>query len=122
MTSSPSTRSTATTPWSSSPSATSKRAPGSTTSPPGNFHANSAWLQCAVLAHNLIRWTAMLGGIRDESELTVARTMRTRLLSLPGRLVNRAGRPTLRLPERWPWADTFTTALHSLRWLQPVPI
>ena len=26
--------------------------------PSGNFHANSAWLQCAVLAHNLIRWTA----------------------------------------------------------------
>jgi Transposase DDE domain group 1 len=29
--------------------------------PSGNFHANSAWLQCAVLAHNLIRWTASLG-------------------------------------------------------------
>src|SRR5262249_7435606 len=25
--------------------------------PSGNFHANSAWLQCAVLTHNLIRWT-----------------------------------------------------------------
>ena len=32
--------------------------------PSGNFHANSAWLQCAVLAHNLIRWTAMLGDVR----------------------------------------------------------
>ena len=29
--------------------------------PSGNFHANSAWLQCAVLAHNLIRWTAIAG-------------------------------------------------------------
>ena len=29
--------------------------------PSGNFHANSAWLQCAVLAHNLIRWTATVG-------------------------------------------------------------
>ena len=28
--------------------------------PSGNFHANSAWLQCAVLAHNLIRWTTIL--------------------------------------------------------------
>ena len=26
--------------------------------PSGRFHANSAWLQCAVLAHNLTRWTA----------------------------------------------------------------
>ena len=90
--------------------------------PSGNFHANSAWLQCVVLAHNLIRWTAALGNVRVEGELTVARTMRTRLISLPGRLVNRAGRPTLRLPDRWPWADTFTTALHSIRLLRPIPI
>ena len=89
--------------------------------PSGNFHANSAWLQCAVLAHNLIRWTAILGEVRVEGELTVARTMRTRLISLPGRLVNRARRPTLRLPARWPWADTFTTALTALRLLRPVP-
>ena len=89
--------------------------------PSGNFHANSAWLQCAVLAHNLIRWTAILGDVRVDGELTVARTMRTRLIGLPGRLVNRAGRPTLRLPERWPWADTFTTALTALRLLRPVP-
>jgi len=29
--------------------------------PSGSFDANSAWLQCAVLAHNLIRWSATLG-------------------------------------------------------------
>ena len=67
-------------------------------------------------------WTATLGNVRVEGELTVARTIRTRLISLPGRLVNRAGRPTLRLPDRWPWADTFTTALHSLRLLRPIPL
>ena len=27
----------------------------------GNVHANSAWLRCAVLAHNMIRWTAIAG-------------------------------------------------------------
>ena len=89
--------------------------------PSGNFHANSAWLQTAVLAHNLIRWTAILGEIRVDDELTVARTVRTRLLSIPGRLVNRSGQPTLRLPSRWPWADTFTTALDALRLLRPAP-
>ena len=74
-----------------------------------------------MLAHNLIRWTATLGDVRVDDELTVARTIRTRLLALPGRLVNRAGRPTLRLPARWPWADTFTTALDALRLLRPAP-
>jgi hypothetical protein len=89
--------------------------------PSGNFSANSAWLQAAVLAHNLIRWTAHLGGVRVEGELTVARTIRTRLVAIPGRLVNRAGRTILRLPTRWPWADTFAAALDTLRLLRPAP-
>jgi hypothetical protein len=90
--------------------------------PSGNFHANSAWLQCAVLAHNLIRWTVQLGEIRSaDKELTVARTVRTRLVAIPGRLVNRSGRPTLRLPTSWPWATRFTTALNALRLLRPAP-
>jgi hypothetical protein len=89
--------------------------------PSGSFHANSAWLQCAVLAHNLIRWTAALGGTRSSDELVVAKTFRHRLLGVPGRLVNRSGRPTLRLPTRWPWADQFRTALDTLRALPPVP-
>ena len=89
--------------------------------PSGNFHANSAWLQCAVLAHNLIRWTTILGGVRVDDELTVARTVRSRLLAVPGRLVNRAGRQILRLPTHWPWATTFTAALDTLRLLRPAP-
>jgi len=89
--------------------------------PSGNFSANSAWLQCAVLAHNMIRWTTILGGIRGNDELTVARTIRTRLVAIPGRLVNRSGHPTLRLPTRWPWRNTFTLALQQLRGLAFAP-
>jgi hypothetical protein len=89
--------------------------------PSGNFHANSAWLQCAVLAHNLIRWTTTLGHPHVEDQLTVARTVRTRLVAIPGRLVNRSGRTTLRLPTLWPWATAFTTALDALRLLRPAP-
>ena len=87
--------------------------------PSGNFQANSAWLQCAVLAHNMIRWTAIAGKVRVDNQLVAARTLRTRLLAIPGRLVNRSGRPTLRMPTNWPWATSFTTALDSLRGLQP---
>ena len=87
--------------------------------PSGNFSANSAWLQCAALAHNLIRWTAMLGDVRVDDRLIVARTIRTRLLAIPGRVVNCAGTPTLRLPMSWPWATGFTHALATLRTLQP---
>jgi Transposase DDE domain group 1 len=83
--------------------------------PSGRFFANAAWLACAVLAHNLIRWTDQLGGTRHGDQLTVARTVRARLIALPGRLVNRSGRPTLRLPRDWPWAHAFTLALGRVR-------
>ena len=83
--------------------------------PSGQFFANAAWLACAVLAHNLWRWTAQLGDVHPDNRLTVARTIRTRLIALPGRVVNRSGRPTLRLPTRWPWAATFFIALEQLR-------
>jgi Transposase DDE domain group 1 len=83
--------------------------------PSGHFFANAAWLACGVLAHNLYRWTVAIGGVRPDGELTVARTVRTRLLALPARLVNHAGRWILRLPARWPWAQPFLAALTRLR-------
>jgi Transposase DDE domain group 1 len=86
--------------------------------PSGQFFANAAWLACAVLAHNLIRWTANLGDITPDDQLTVARTIRTRCIALPGRIVNHSGRHTLRLPARWPWADAF---LHALARLRAIP-
>ena len=89
--------------------------------PSGNFHANSAWLQCAVLAHDLIRWTATVGQPATDDRRTVAATMRARLIDMPGRLVNHSGTPTLRGPLNWPWRHWFSQRLTALRALQPVP-
>ncbi|MGH3479953.1 MAG: IS1380 family transposase [Nocardioidaceae bacterium] len=89
--------------------------------PSGNFSANGAWLQCAVLAHNLIRWTATVGQPTSTEQRTVARTVRTRLIDIPGRLVNRSGTPTLRGPLNWPWRHWFARRLTALRALQPAP-
>ena len=83
--------------------------------PSGRFFANAAWLGCAVLAHNLTRWAARLGDMHPTDQLTVARTVRTRVLAVPGRLVNRSGRLVLRMPLHWPWAPTFTRALDRIR-------
>jgi hypothetical protein len=90
--------------------------------PSGHFSANAAWLVCAALAHDLIRWSAMLGEITSKDHLTVARTVRTRFLSIPARLVSPGGRPTLRAPLEWPWAKAFERALELLRALPPVPV
>jgi hypothetical protein len=83
--------------------------------PSGHFSANGAWLACAVLAHNLIRWTSHLGDPTTRDQLTVAATVRTQLIAIPGRLVNRAGRITLRLPTNWPWQRRSTRILTRLR-------
>ena len=90
--------------------------------PSGNFNANAAWLVCAALAHNLIRWTAVLGEITPKDHLVVARTVRTRYLSVPARLVNISGTPTLRAPLEWPWAKKFERGLELLRALPPIPV
>jgi hypothetical protein len=63
--------------------------------PSGTFSANAAWLQCAVLVHNLLRWTQVLGGLRDHDDHcpTVDQTIRTGLVPLPHRRVIRSGTP-----------------------------
>ena len=99
-----STPSTVATPSSSSCIDDWKEGAGMEHCPSGDFSANAAWMCCAVLAHNLIRWSAKLGGLVEEDTLVVARTLRTRYFSVPARLVNRSGTPTLRGPTHWPWA------------------
>lgn len=89
--------------------------------PSGRFFANAAWLACAVLAHNIARWTAQLGGIRHDDELTIARTLRTQLIAVPARLVNHAGTPRWHCPLNRPRTTPFTRALTNLRTLRPVP-
>ena len=80
--------------------------------PSGKFGANGAWLAVQVIAHNLARWTARLG--LGEGIVTT-KTLRRRLFGLVGRLTRSARRVTLHLPERWPWAIGWTTALARLR-------
>jgi len=81
--------------------------------PSGVFNANAAWLVATTLSHNLIRWTAILG--LQSTTLTVAKTIRRRLLTIPGRLTRSARRLTLHLPTDWPWANDFQTALARIR-------
>lgn len=87
--------------------------------PSGIFNANAAWLLAATLAHNLIRWTQLLGA--PSSTRANAKTFRRRLLNIPGRLTRSARRWTLHLPSRWPWQHVFEDTLERLRAL-PAPM
>ncbi len=81
--------------------------------PSGQFNANSAWTVIACLAHNLARWTSLIG-LPGET-FRASRTLRRRLLQLPGRLTRSARTWTLHLPARWPWQGDFTRALARIR-------
>jgi hypothetical protein len=81
--------------------------------PSGKFTANAAWTVIACLAHNLLRWTTVIG--LPGSTVRAARTVRRRLLALPGRLTRSARRWTLHLPARWPWQHDFIRALARIR-------
>ncbi|MDP9344517.1 MAG: IS1380 family transposase [Actinomycetota bacterium] len=81
--------------------------------PSGHFHANAAWTVLAALTHNLLRWTELLG--LPGTVVRAARTLRRRLLTLPGRLTRHARGWTLHLPARWPWQGDYEAALARIR-------
>jgi hypothetical protein len=81
--------------------------------PSGQFTANAAWTVIAALAHNLLRWTTLIG--LPDTTVPTARTIRRRLLSIPGRITRTARKTTLRMPARWPWQTQFLAVLKRLR-------
>jgi hypothetical protein len=86
--------------------------------PSGMFAANSAWTAIACIAHNLTRWTTLIG--LPGQTIRAARTLRRRLLQIPGRLTRTARQWTLHLPARWPWQHDFIRALARIRALPDI--
>lgn len=78
--------------------------------PSGHFNANAAWTICAAITHNLLRAAGTLAS-RFHAKARGA-TLRRHLITVPARLAQPQGRPTLHLPEHWPWQDALTT-LHT---------
>jgi hypothetical protein len=81
--------------------------------PSGEFNANSAWTVLGALAHNLLRWTQLIG--LPASTVRAARTLRRRLIQVAGRLTRHGRSWTLHLPARWPWHGDYLAALARIR-------
>ena len=73
--------------------------------PSGHFWANSAWLVCATIAFNLTRAAGVLASSFHAKATTG--TIRTQLITVPGRLARSARRLTLHLPTGWPWQGAW---------------
>ncbi len=81
--------------------------------PSGEFNANGAWTVLGALAHNLLRWTQLIG--LPDSTIRAAKTLRRRLLQVAGRLTRHGRSWTLHLPARWPWHGDYLDALNRIR-------
>ena len=79
--------------------------------PSGRFGANSAWVLCAAIAHNLLRTAGVLAG--DRHTRARGSTLRRRIVNIPARLARPQHRPILHLPSHWPWSKAWLALWHN---------
>ena len=88
--------------------------------PSGRFGANSAWILCAAIAHNLLRAAGMLAG--DQHTRARGSTLRRRIVNVPARLARPQRRPILHLPTHWPWSKAWLALWHNtIGYSPPIP-
>ena len=85
--------------------------------PSGRFGANSAWVLCAAITHNLLRAAGTLAG--EQHAGARGATLRRQIVNVPARLARPQRRPVLHLPTHWPWADDGLQLWHNTFGLQP---
>jgi Transposase DDE domain group 1 len=73
--------------------------------PSGCFGANSAWVLCAAIAHNLLHAAGTLAG--GHHARARGATLRRRIIAVPARLARPARHAVLHLPAGWPWARAW---------------
>jgi hypothetical protein len=88
--------------------------------PSGSFGANSAWILCAAIAHNLLRAAATLSG--QAHAAARGATLRRKIVNIPARLARPQRRPILHLPSHWPWADTWLQLWRNIIGHHPPPL
>ena len=68
--------------------------------PSGRFGANSAWILCAAIAHNLLRAAGILAG--GAHGVARGSTLRRRIVNVPARLADHNGAPSCTCPSTGP--------------------
>ena len=77
------------------------------------FTANAAWLELALLGHDIMVWTQELT-LDGEHRRCEPKRLRYRILHVAGQLTRHARRGTLHLPADWPWAAVILRAFKRL--------
>ncbi len=79
--------------------------------PSGRIGANSAWILCAAIAHNLLRAAGVLAG--DQHTRARGSTLRRKIINVAARLSRPQRRPMLHLPTHWPWSQHWLALWHN---------
>ncbi len=98
------------------------------------FQPNAAWLELALIGHDLLCWTQRLvlapaaradegatGVLLGELARCEPTRLRYRLLHVAGRLTRHARRLRLHLPRGWPWGTALRLAFERLQALPAPP-
>ncbi len=89
------------------------KATGASYLPFHSFAANAAWLELALIAHDVMVWTQQLC-LDGEHRVCEPKRLRYRILHVAGQLTRHARRITLHLPADWPWAGAILRAFKRL--------
>ena len=81
------------------------------------FAANEAYFHTLLFSYNLINWFKRLCLPVEFQNMTL-RTLRSRLLLIPGELINPENRPTLKLPANFLYRDAFEYAIKKIEKLK----
>lgn len=81
------------------------------------FAANEAYFHTLLFSYNLINWFKRLCLPVEFQNMTL-RTLRSRLLLIPGELINPENRPTLKLPANFLYRDVFEYAIKKIEKLK----
>jgi len=85
--------------------------------PTKHFAANEAYFHTLLFSYNLINWFKRLCLPKEFQNMTL-KTLRARLLLIPGQLVKSENRPTLKLPANFLYKDTFEYAIKNIEKLK----
>jgi hypothetical protein len=85
--------------------------------PTKHFAANEAYFHTLLFSYNLINWLKRLCLPKEFQNMTL-KTLRARLLLIPGELVKSENRPTLKLPANFLYKDTFEYAIKTIEKLR----
>jgi hypothetical protein len=81
------------------------------------FAANEAYFHTLLLSYNLINWFKRLCLPVEFKNMTL-KTLRSRLLLIPGELIRSGNRPTLKLPSNLLYRDAFEYAIAKIEKLR----